>query len=190
MKNTTGSALMPPLTPYTLVPSRNDKAGWQAGFVNPNLVDRGCWICGIRSQGNIATGLVRLDGRSSTVTKGRPMVPTISFTTGAGLRYDFNAYPKLSLWPNSAGIYLFVQPPAPGYSKWPLFYVGQTESFAQRLPFHERWDEAARRGATHVAICAIPNALQRSQIEELMIKTYGPVLNDMHKPVGIRSLLG
>jgi len=180
---------MPPLTPYTLVPSRNDKAGWQAGFVNPNLVDRGCWICGIRSQGNIATGLVRLDGRSLTVSKGRPVVPTISFTTIDGLRYDFGAYPKLSLWTQSGGVYLFLTPPAAGYSKWLLHYVGKTENLAQRLPFHERWDEAARRGATHVGICLLRNDWERSNVEAAMIRAFAPALNEQHKPSPYGSLL-
>ncbi len=89
--------------------------------------------------------------------------------------YNFEVCAKNNLWRASAGLYIFS-----GVSNgaWHAFYIGQTENFNERIPAHERWDEAVRRGATHVHARIEINALQRLAIERDLVRRFQPVLND------------
>jgi len=60
---------------------------------------------------------------------------------------------------------------------WQAYYIGQTESFAARLEYHERWDEAAGRGATHIHACVVEDAAQRIAMEQALIRAYNPRMN-------------
>lgn len=83
---------------------------------------------------------------------------------------------------------MFVRQPDLGSTVWPVLYVGQTTSFLGRLPFHERWEEAVRRGAAGVAICPVLNAMHRAELEAELIAFCHPPLNDRLKPSGMRGL--
>jgi hypothetical protein len=72
------------------------------------------------------------------------MTNTISY---AG--YSFGIYPKRdTLWKDNSGVYMFVS--LNQNQHWDVWYVGQCDSFANRIPSHERWQDAQRHGATHV----------------------------------------
>jgi hypothetical protein len=61
------------------------------------------------------------------------------------------------------------------------FYVGITESFKNRCPDHERWEEVQRLGATHVH--ARVEALEANglAIEKKLTATFHPSLNTHHR---------
>lgn len=74
-----------------------------------------------------------------------------------------------------AGLYIFAG--RNSANLWVALYVGQTDSFALRIPTHERWTEAARLGATHVHAMAESQAAMRDTIEAELIGAYQPRLN-------------
>ena len=77
---------------------------------------------------------------------------------------------------------------------WEPLYVGQTDSFRNRIPFHERWAEAVQLGATHVHATVVPQAAMRAAVERHLIEAYQPPLNiqfrslslaDFFRPLGL-----
>ena len=81
-------------------------------------------------------------------------------------------------WAAVAGVYIFVRVNAQG--NYVPLYVGQTTSFAARLPGHERWAEAVRLGATQVHAKVVQDANQRTRLEVALIRRFNPVLNKQH----------
>ena len=87
--------------------------------------------------------------------------------------------PNETTWKHEGGVYVFagLGTNQEGQSVWYGYYVGQTTSFAERLPNHERWDEAAKLGATHVHARIEQDSGQRSLIEHDLIQRFQPTLN-------------
>ena len=79
-------------------------------------------------------------------------------------------------WHSVAGIYIFAG--LNQANRWVALYIGQCDSFADRIPSHERWAEAARLGATRVHAMVVPQAANRDTIEAELIQTFQPRLND------------
>ena len=73
------------------------------------------------------------------------------------------------------GIYVFAAPNGAG--QWIAKYVGQTESFAGRLPNHPKWSVALLMGAKAVHCLHVPTQADRDLIEAWMIQAYQPPLN-------------
>jgi hypothetical protein len=78
-------------------------------------------------------------------------------------------------WHSVAGIYIFAGPNSA--NQWIALYVGQCDSFADRIPSHEQWAAAVRLGATRVHAMAVPLAASRDRIEAELIRTFQPRLN-------------
>jgi len=93
--------------------------------------------------------------------------------------YDFYVLPKESAWHAVGGVYIFTGKNAQGL--WYPLYIGQAESLAARIPTHERWQEAARLGATHVHAMVVQQEANRDTIERELIAAYQPTLNEHHK---------
>ncbi len=90
---------------------------------------------------------------------------------------EFISYdPKTTLGSALAGVYIFAGT-SPDGRWWQAKYVGQTRSFAERLPNHERWEEAEQLGATHIHALVVSNKLERQTLEYLLIQNYSPALN-------------
>ncbi|MFO0823185.1 MAG: hypothetical protein U0792_08700 [Gemmataceae bacterium] len=91
--------------------------------------------------------------------------------------YDMIVYdPQNNItWNRVAGVYVFCG--LNRNNQWVALYIGQTNCFAERMPTHERWQEAVRRGATHVHAMTVPLAANRDRIEEELIRVYQPPLN-------------
>jgi hypothetical protein len=85
---------------------------------------------------------------------------------------DFNAN-----WAAVGGLYIFAYLAKDG---WFPLYVGKTENFSNRLPNHERKDEAIKRGATHVLAVRVPQAANRDRLEILLIQHLQPRMNEQH----------
>lgn len=93
--------------------------------------------------------------------------------------YNFGIYSQAGDWADVAGIYIFSGKNQQG--QWVARYIGQADSFAQRIPNHERWNDAARLGATHVHACVVKSAADRDLIEAQLISKYQPSLNTHHR---------
>ena len=92
--------------------------------------------------------------------------------------YGFEVYEYSGNWNAVGGIYIFAG--QDGAGGWQAYYVGQTNSFATRIPNHENWLEATGYGATHVHALVEGNALRRSAIEEQLIAQLNPPINVQH----------
>lgn len=82
-------------------------------------------------------------------------------------------------WNAVGGLYVFACQ-AVGFlssAQWRPLYVGQTHSFADRLPTHECWSAAEQMGATHVLALVEEDLLERARLEKAMIESYQPPLN-------------
>lgn len=91
------------------------------------------------------------------------------------LGYEFTVYPRFgTTWNNVGGIYIFTGVVG---NQWEPYYIGRCESFLNRLPSHDRWDEAARRGATHIHARVVPQEASRATLEEALIRACNPPLN-------------
>jgi len=91
------------------------------------------------------------------------------------LGYEFKVYARFgATWNNVAGIYIFTAIVGP---HWKAFYIGQCDSFVNRFQTHERWDQAARLGATHVHARVVPLQADRDSLEQALIRTCQPPMN-------------
>lgn len=94
--------------------------------------------------------------------------------------YEFRrCYPELP-WNAVAGLYAFLR-----WRPRAVVYIGETASFAARLPGHEIWPAARRLGARE--IYAMPFAgteQERRRLERALIGAYVPQLNTLHRRAG------
>lgn len=84
--------------------------------------------------------------------------------------YDFFVYGPDINWYDKPGVYIFAFRNTE--NKWYGLYVGQADSFKDRLPYHERWEEAVRRGATHIHARVETNSDTREMLEEVLLAKY------------------
>ncbi len=100
---------------------------------------------------------------------------TCKWPLGNGQTLEFTVYGSDTTWNKTAGLYVFTYQTPQG---WIALYVGQTDDFSARLPNHERWNEAARLGATHVHAVVVPLQANRDLYEKMLIRNLQPRLND------------
>lgn len=91
------------------------------------------------------------------------------------LSYEFTVYPANAEWNAVGGVYIFTG--LTPQNQWRPYYMGQAESFQDRLPNHERWAEAARLGATHVHVRVVQQEATRQAVEQELIQRFQPPLN-------------
>ena len=60
---------------------------------------------------------------------------------------------------------------------WEAKYIGQTQSFKDRLQNHDQWNAAVRLGATHVHARAVSLQSDRDAIEGQLLRAFQPPLN-------------
>src|SRR5258708_24700745 len=104
-------------------------------------------------------------------------LPSLSLSSGFGQTHPFGRCSWSLQWNGVPGLYAFARG-SDGY----LIYLGETGSFASRMPDHEVWPDAQRYGATDVY--AMPfggSEEQRKSIERRLIATYNPVCNTQHR---------
>ena len=90
--------------------------------------------------------------------------------------YSFTVHDITSHWNDVPGVYIFAGLSA-DRQWWQAKYIGQTSSFAARVPAHDRWAEAAEQGATSVHARVVRDQFQRNTIEHSLIEAYDPPLN-------------
>ena len=77
-----------------------------------------------------------------------------------------------------AGNYMFVRLTDDG---WIPVYIGIADDLRARIPSHERWNDAAGRGATHVMAHTQKNRAKREAEEKVLIMHWDPPLNTQHR---------
>lgn len=100
---------------------------------------------------------------------------TVSHITRSGVRLQFEVHPHDANWNEVGGIYAFCHASSPG--NWFPHYAGQTNCFKARIPQHEQWPPAKRRGATHVLVATVSRQADRDKIEADLIFEWQPPLN-------------
>ncbi len=91
------------------------------------------------------------------------------------LSYEFTVCSYGGQWNNVGGIYIFV---GLDWAGQPIpYYIGQCDSFQNRIPSHEQWDRAQALGATQIHAMTVPLAADRGRIEEELIGYYQPKIN-------------
>ncbi|WP_421216855.1 hypothetical protein [Aeromonas enteropelogenes] len=93
--------------------------------------------------------------------------------------HEFNVYTPSTEWYDRAGIYIFAKIGPDNH--WNALYIGQTNSFSERLSNHERWIEAAKLGATHVHARVVSDQRERDDVEAQLIRINQPPLNTQLK---------
>lgn len=118
--------------------------------------------------------------------------PSFFCKDSTGRSHSFGVSEHSARWNDLPGVYMFITngsllaPPR-------VLYVGQTVSFRDRIPTHERWHEARALGARWVASTTVHNKLLLSWLERDLIEQFQPALNVVHKrppPNGLLSLFG
>jgi hypothetical protein len=101
---------------------------------------------------------------------------TCTWPIGNNETLEFIIYdPNNTTWNQAPGLYIFAYLVSPG--KWRALYVGKTDDFSDRLPYHPRWSEATQLGATHVHALVIERGGIRDNAEELLIQQLQPPMN-------------
>lgn len=95
------------------------------------------------------------------------------------LNHEFHVCLKDANWNNVSGVYIFTG--LNRQNQWVPIYLGQADSFRNRIPSHEQWSPAKQLGATHVHARVEPLKANRDQLEKDLIRAYQPQLNVQHK---------
>ena len=93
---------------------------------------------------------------------------------------QFNIYDPAVDWNDCPGVYIFTyKDHASGI--WIAVYIGETGSFRNRIPGHDRWADARRKGATHIHARVVEGHQERIDLEHRLIGRFGPPLNFQHR---------
>ena len=103
---------------------------------------------------------------------------TCKWPTGPNQSLSFEVYEQMPTWNNVPGLYIFARPTTGG---WNAVYIGQADSFADRIPTHERLQEAVQLGATQIHALVVHSKVERGRLERQLIQWLQPHLNKQHR---------
>jgi hypothetical protein len=108
-------------------------------------------------------------------------VPSELLTGLSFTDYPFRVVDPQGAWNPVAGLYAFCLPRTALRNSLVPVYIGETSSFAARMPGHDDWKAAQRLGAT-VMLARVFNGTERRRkdAEADLILAYRPVLNMQH----------
>lgn len=106
------------------------------------------------------------------------MSETVNWKSQDGTVLAFEPLLQNVDWSDASGLYLFG---CVKNSTWKIFYVGQTNNFSNRIPNHDRWNEAKRLGASHVLAVVVDSQTKRDKYEKELIQELQPSLNTQLK---------
>jgi excinuclease UvrABC nuclease subunit len=96
----------------------------------------------------------------------------------SGRIYSFKIlYGKKRIPDHQGGIYIFVKRRFLIFPK--ILYIGKATNFRERLLGHEKWPRAFWMGATERHLHYIDTDVERSYVEEDLIRRYNPPINKM-----------
>lgn len=112
----------------------------------------------------------------------------ITWRGASGKSYTFTAYPLGTTFNEVSGLYIFCRPVSSG--NWEALYVGETQSFKQRLNTgisnHDGFRRASRFGATHIAAHVVSGDTERLRIETDLRHGLNPSANVQNALGGYR----
>lgn len=76
------------------------------------------------------------------------MADKCTWEGASGKKYEYGIYSMDTNWNDVAGNYIFAYESSP--AKWTAVYIGETESFKDRLPNHNELSCIKRNGGTHI----------------------------------------
>jgi len=106
-----------------------------------------------------------------------------TWALGNGQSLEFTVFnPNATKWHAVAGLYIFtyLYTGKDGKLYWHPLYIGQTDDFSSRMPGHERFTEAVRRGATHIHAVGVSYSTYRDAWEKQMIQYHKPIMNEQY----------
>ena len=90
------------------------------------------------------------------------MADKCNWTGASGKTYEYEIFLIGINWNDVAGNYIFAKQSSPG--RWESIYIGETESFKDRLPNHNELPCIRRNGGTHIH--AHVNSNSRARLDE------------------------
>ena len=103
------------------------------------------------------------------------MTDKCTWTGATGKEYLYDIYPIDTNWNDVAGNYIFAKETSP--HKWDAVYIGETESFKNRLPNHNELPCVKRNGGTHLHAHTNQDSKARLDEEADLIATGRPPCN-------------
>jgi hypothetical protein len=114
------------------------------------------------------------------------MGDTANWIAPWGEKIKFGIWDYSAEWNDVGGVYLFCRFNAI-FQQWEPIYIGQTYSFKTRLRNHEKWIFAVLAGAEKVLAVVQPIQDKRDLLEEALIISLQPSLNDRLKNAALSS---
>lgn len=108
--------------------------------------------------------------------RGSHSMAKCTWTGKSGKKYEYEIYAMDTSWNDVAGNYIFAKESSP--ARWQALYIGQTESFADRLPNHEALPCVRRNGGTHVHAHTNQDKQARLAEEKDLLASNNPPCND------------
>ena len=106
------------------------------------------------------------------------------FYGASGFRYVFNAYSLGTEFHDVGGVYIFTRRSVDqqGAVKFQPLYIGQTESFADRLTSrHEAWGFAVANGFNTICAYTDVDESSRRSSERDLLNNYSTLFNVQHQ---------
>ena len=116
------------------------------------------------------------------------MAFNITWRGASGQSYNFEPHPVGTQFNPISGVYIFCRKIASG--SWEALYVGETQSFKQRLNTgvgsHDGYARASRLGMTHIAALVVAGDAERLRVETDLRHGLNPSANAQNALGGLR----
>ena len=103
-------------------------------------------------------------------------VADLVLKTKSGDSYRFGVYPKNTKFRKLPAVYAFV---SHGLYGWRILYIGHTVDLSERFDQHHKWNDATRKGFTHIAVCTDVTLLTMDYVEKELIRAWNPPCNEV-----------
>jgi len=104
------------------------------------------------------------------------MARKCEWTGASGKKYMYDIYLIGTNWNDVPGNYIFAKEASS--SNWESVYIGETESFKDRLPNHNELPCVSRNGGTHIHVRINRDSNARLEEERDLIDHNNPSCND------------
>ena len=104
------------------------------------------------------------------------MARKCEWTGASGKKYLYNIYPIDTSWNDVPGNYIFAKETSS--RNWKAVYIGETESFKDRLPNHNELSCVHRNGGTHIHVHVNKDSSARLDEEADLLANTSTPCND------------
>jgi len=98
------------------------------------------------------------------------------WTGASGKKYEYEIFPIGTDWNDVSGNYIFARQSSP--TRWLSVYIGETESFKNRLPNHNELPCIRRNDGTHIHAHINRDSLARLAEETDLLNNNSSPCND------------